>query len=127
MAEPCKANSDRRVAKSVNRKSPEQSTWLGQLCAAAGTGYPNAIATILPLASETRNNVIAFQTIKQKDLAKEFPADTLKLLKRLVDTSETFVTEDLRKLLNDLGTAQPNLKKLAAYKRLADFVASHAL
>jgi SIR2-like domain len=113
--------------KSVNRKSPEQSTWFGQLCAAAGTGYPDAIATILPLASETRNNVIAFQTIMQKNLAKEFPADTLKLLRRLVDTAETFVTEDLRKLLNDLGTAQPKLKKLAAYKRLADFAAAHTL
>jgi hypothetical protein len=111
--------------KSVNRKTAEQSTWFGQLCAAAGAGYPDAVATILPLASETRNNVVAFQTILQKELGKKCPADTLKLLRRLVDTAETFVTDDLRRLLDELGIAQPKLKKLAAYKHLADFAAAH--
>jgi hypothetical protein len=91
--------------KSVNRKTAEQSTWFGQLCAAAGAGFPDAVATILPLASETRSNVVAFQTVLQKELAKKFPADTLKLLRRLVDTTEAFAPEDLRQLLNDLGTA----------------------
>jgi hypothetical protein len=110
--------------KSMSKKSSEQSTWLGQLCAAAGAGYPDAVAAVLPLASETRNNVVAFQSILQRELARKFPADTLKLLRRLVDSTETFVSEDLQRLLDEVGIAEPRLKKLATYKHLAEFAAS---
>jgi hypothetical protein len=113
--------------KSVNRRTPEQSTWLGQLCASAGAGFPDAVATIIPLASATRNNVVAFQMILQRDLAKKYPADALKLLKRLVDTEETFVTDDLPRLLEEIGSAQPRLRELAAFKHLREFAAAHRL
>jgi hypothetical protein len=77
------------------------------------------------MPTATRNNVVAFQTIFQKDLAKEFPADALKLLKRLVDTGELFVTDDLPRLLDQMGSSQPRLRMQAAFKHLTEFCAAH--
>jgi hypothetical protein len=110
----------------VNKGTPEQSTWFG-LCASASIDAPDAVATITPLASATRNNVVALQMILQKDLAKKFPADALKLLKRLIDTGESFVTENLPPLLDQIELAQPRLRTLSAFKHLAEFSAAHRL
>jgi hypothetical protein len=113
--------------KSVSKRTPEQSTWFGQLCASAGASFPDAVAAISPLASPTRNNVVAFQMILQKGLATKFPADTLKLVRRLVDTGESFVMDDLPRLLDAIGSALPRLRQLAAFKRLAEFSAARTL
>ena len=91
---------------------------LALLCINAGDAFPEALNKLLHWLIPIEYPSYQINVLYKEELCKKHPADALKYLEAIVGQDAQWLTDDLRKCLNDIKQADQTLAADIRFKRL---------
>ena len=105
----------------LDRKTPEVSECFGRLCIAAGDAFPEALEELQYWLQPLLYAGPLLGRLKDSDLCRKFPAESLDLLDRVIG-DEPPLGDELRECLQLIQSAEPPLKDDPRFRRLHDLL-----
>lgn len=105
----------------ANCRGPEESGHFAELAIATGTLFPEAVGFLRQFLTNTNHldrPIMRFSDSGQT-LARQFPRETLELLNAIVSEPLDWHGNSVRDVLEQAVTADPTLRSIAEYRRLA--------
>jgi hypothetical protein len=101
---------------------PKTSEFLALSAVVAGSHFPTAVETVVPLLTQTPDYSFVLHILKDKDHPEKYPRSCMRLLAALVSTRRGWSSADLGAVLSRLKKAEPEIEADLAYRTLAEYV-----
>lgn len=106
--------------KSRAYKTQALSVSLAELCIAAREAFPQALEELRDWLQPVEGPDSVVHRLNQSELSSRYPAAALDFLNLVLDAHAQWPPLDLDKCLNDIETAEPDLKEDARFRRLTE-------
>lgn len=100
--------------------TPSISESLARLCVTAGEAFPEALHELRNWLQPVQHPDYVVHLLHEAKLCEQFPGDTLTLLDTVVDDDAQWLPRELRKCLDEIEQAEPQLNTDARFVRLAE-------
>jgi hypothetical protein len=106
--------------KSRDLITPSISESLARLCVTAGEAFPEALHELRNWLQPAQHPDYVVHLLHEAKLCEQFPGDALKLLDTVVGDDAQWLPRELRKCLDEIEQAEPQLNTDARFVRLAE-------
>jgi len=104
--------------KSNDQASGANAESLARLCIAAGDEFPSAVALIGNWLRAVQYPDYIIHRLQDSELSARFPEEALRFLSTIVDDQPSWLPAELRRCLDVIAQATPNLRRDHRYMRL---------
>lgn len=104
--------------KSHKQASNANTESLARLCVAAGNEFPSAMSAVGKWLREVQHPDYVIHRLHESGLPTRFPEDALQLLFLILGDQPAWLPPELRRCLDDIGRAMPNLRQDHRFRRV---------